>query len=251
MTVTPTLLPQPTDPWPSLNWQPEEAQRAGFQRLYEAIVRGNQQVNLTRLTEPSAFWEKHLWDSLYGIAPWLSPGDALTPLPPVQSVIDIGTGGGFPGLPVAMARPDWQVTLLDATRKKIAFLAELSQSLGLSNVQTLADRAESAGHHPQHREAYDLALIRAVGPAATCAEYALPFLKVGGVAVLYRGQWTDAEAASLRQAIGQLGGEEMTVQATHTPLSLSVRHCLYVRKGRPTPKQFPRAVGVPTKQPLG
>lgn len=237
----------------TLQWQPNAEQQKLLQQLYEGILQGNQQVNLTRITDPHEFWEKHLWDSLFGIAPWLSGHASVPPaesLPQVETVIDIGTGGGFPGLPVAIALPDWQVTCLDSTRKKIAFLAGLSQSLGLNQVKTLAERAESAGHHPLHREAYDLALIRAVGPVTVCAEYALPLVKVNGMAVLYRGQWTPDEEKALNQAVAQLGGGQVWVQAVTTPLSHSVRHCIYIYKTSPTAGAFPRALGIPAKQPL-
>jgi len=227
----------------TLGWQLTAAQNCQFERLYEQILAGNRQLNLTRITEPQEFGEKHLWDSLRGVARVLSVPEPLR-------VIDIGTGGGFPGLPVAIARPDWPVTLLDSTRKKIAFLQALLTPLGLDQVRTLCDRAESVGQHPNHREQYDLALIRAVGPAAVCAEYALPLVKIGGLAVLYRGQWQAEETEALRPAVAQLGGQVEAIEAFKTPLSHSDRHCLYLRKVTPTPAQFPRPVGVPAQSPL-
>ncbi|MBD2259684.1 16S rRNA (guanine(527)-N(7))-methyltransferase RsmG [Pseudanabaena sp. FACHB-2040] len=253
MTTAFSSLPTLGDTWQkTLQWQPDKSQRALFQKLYKGILQGNQQFNLTRITAPEEFWEKHLWDSLLGIAPWLPTAEpSEIAVPPVQRVIDIGTGGGFPGLPVAIAQPTWQITCLDSTRKKIAFLAELSQSLGLDQVQTAADRAESFGRHPAQRESYDLALIRAVGPVTVCAEYALPLVKVNGVAVLYRGQWTAAEASALGEAAARLGGGDIEVQAATTPLTQGVRHCLYIRKQSSTPVEFPRAPGTPAKQPLG
>lgn len=247
-------LPNFSQEWQqTLQWQPDAEQQRLLQQLYEGVLQGNQQVNLTRITDPHEFWEKHLWDSLYGVMPWLSEHTATSLaeyLPQVQSVIDIGTGGGFPGLPVAIALPPWQLTCLDSTRKKIAFLATLSQALGLSRVQTLADRAEVVGHHPSHREAYDLALIRAVGPATACAEYAMPLVKVNGMVVLYRGQWTSEEEKALKKSVSKLGGGQVWVQSATTPLSHSARHCIYICKAGPTPDAFPRAPGVPTKQPL-
>jgi 16S rRNA (guanine527-N7)-methyltransferase len=229
-----------------LSWQPNALQSQQFQSVYDYVVAGNQQLNLTRITEPQEFWEKHLWDSLRGIARWL--GDEASDT--VQQVIDIGTGGGFPGVPVAIAHPQWQVTLLDSTRKKVSFLDRLAQDLQLGNLKTLCDRAEQAGHHPKHRGHYDLALIRAVGSASTCAEYALPFLKIDGVAVLYRGQWTEAEQEGLQSAVQQLGGQIESVDAFTTPLSQGIRHCISLRKIQPTPASFPRTTGIPAKQPL-
>lgn len=230
-------------------WQPSLGQQAQFQQLYEQVLLGNRQLNLTRITEPAEFWEKHLWDSLRGIVGWLRSDDPAVDL--VHEVIDIGTGGGFPGIPIAIARPDWQVTLLDSTRKKVSFLEQIVASLDLTQVEAVCDRAEQVGRDSGHREYYDLALVRAVGSAATCAEYALPLLDIGGYAVLYRGQWADEEAVSLTKAVEQLGGAVEKIDAFTTPLSQSVRHCIYLRKIAPTPAQFPRAVGMPAKQPLG
>lgn len=256
MIAPPSDLPLNLNCWQqTLHWQPHPVQQGMLQQLYAEIVAANRSLNLTRITDPQDFWEKHLWDSLLGLYPWLGE-EAAAGVPDwitgaaIQQVIDIGTGGGFPGLPAAIARSDWQVTLLDATRKKIAFLADLSQRLGLDQVTAIADRAEALGHHPQHRQRYDLALIRAVGPASVCAEYALPLLQVGGVAVLYRGQWSEAEATTLQRVVPCLGGEEIWVFPSTTPYTQGVRHCVFIQKGKPTPDSFPRSTGVPSKQPL-
>ncbi|NEP17510.1 MAG: 16S rRNA (guanine(527)-N(7))-methyltransferase RsmG [Leptolyngbya sp. SIO4C1] len=236
----------------SLGWSPTAEQQQQFQQLYEALLAGNQQLNLTRITTPTAFWEKHLWDSLSGIAPWLAPSDWANSdwANPVQQVIDIGTGGGFPGLPIAIAQPHWQLTLLDSTRKKIQFLQLLAAQLGLEQTAFLAERAERVGQDPQYRGRYDLALVRAVGPASTCAEYALPLLAVGGTAVLFRGQWTATDTPALAAAIAPLGGTLLEVKALTTPLTHGPRHCLYLRKQTPSQPAYPRSVGIPAKHPL-
>src|ERR687886_2909172 len=188
------LLPEMVDIWQqTLNWQPTTEQQRLFQQLYEAILQGNRQLNLTRITEPLEFWEKHLWDSLRGV--WLQESEMRNQesesknetQPQSLKLIDIGTGAGFPGLPVAIAFPHHVVTLLDSTRKKISFLDVLIAKLGIKNVTTSIGRAETISHQPQHRQTYDIALLRAVAPAPICAEYALPFLKTGGLAILYRG----------------------------------------------------------------
>lgn len=238
----------------TLGWQPAAAQQGQFQALYAGILAGNRQLNLTRLTEPEVFWEKHLWDSLRALRPWLGDGQPLiggqreTDRPPC--LIDIGTGGGFPGIPAAIAFPQAQVTLLDATGKKMRFLQRLVEQLGLTRVTTAIARAEAAGQQAQHRAQYDLALIRAVGPATVCAEYCLPMLRLGGQAVLYRGQWTVEEAAALGETATLLGAELSEVDAFKTPLSQGTRHCIYLRKVAGTPDLFPRPVGVPAQQPL-
>jgi len=263
---------QVQDLWQHLGWKPTESQWQLFQRLYHGILLGNRIVNLTRITKPEEFLEKHLWDSLSGLR-CLSPQtdaqidqnqvvaleEELSPeaslprmsLPAAARVIDIGSGAGFPGIPVAIAQPQWQVTLLDSTRKKTAFLDVLCDTLPLAYVRTLSHRAEAAGRQPAHREQYDLALLRAVAPASVCAEYALPFLRVGGLAVLYRGHWSNDETSTLLSSVEMLGGELLHIDAFQTPLTGGDRHCVILKKVVATPSEFPRAVGIPNQKPLG
>lgn len=243
------VLPEMADVWQqTVGWQPDATQQRQFQRLYELIVLGNRQINLTRITAPRDFWEKHLWDSLRGVMPMLSPNVVERSDTSFQ-VIDIGTGAGFPGIPVAIALPHSTITLLDATRKKIAFLETLLSQLVIANATALTGRAEQIGQSP-HRQKYDVALTRALSSASVCAEYALPLLKLGGLAILYRGQWSDEETATLKPAIEQLGGKLESIEGFTTPLSGSVRHCLYLRKVALTPTEFPRTVGLPAQKPL-
>jgi 16S rRNA (guanine527-N7)-methyltransferase len=241
------LLPEMAEIWQqTLNWQPTVQQQGQFQRLYELILEGNRQLNLTRITDPQEFWEKHLWDSLRGILPLLSGN-----LPPASpTIIDIGTGAGFPGVPVAMTVPNCTITLLDSTQKKITFLDNILTELALTNAKTLVGRAEEIGQHPQHRMAYDIALIRAVGAVSVCVEYTLPLLKQGGLAIIYRGNWTKDETKALQNAVKLLGGVIESIEQFTTPLSHSIRHCVYLRKVATTPVQFPRPIGVPTQKPL-
>lgn len=249
-------LPVYLDRWQqSLGWQPTEAQQNLFQQLYRQILAGNRQLNLTRITSPDDFWEKHLWDSLSGLAPWISDAEIAESLQSAAEpidVVDIGTGAGLPGIPAAIALTPLtpvNLTLVDSTRKKIQFLQTLCQQLSLP-ATCLAIRAEALGQQQPHRAHYDLALVRAVGAAATCAEYALPLLKIGGQAVLFRGQWSTADTEALLPVVELLGGELTDVQSWQTPLTQSDRHCLFIHKDRPTPPDFPRAVGLPAKHPL-
>ena len=251
-------LPQENSLWQSsLAWQPTAVQWSIFEQLYQFVLAGNRRLNLTRITEPLDFLEKHLWDSLAGIFLF----DPLVSLP-VAQVIDIGTGGGFPGLPTAIAFPQWSVTLLDSTQKKIAWLQEivpqlsldqaLDKTMGQSRGQIIpmVGRAESLGQDPQHRAHYDLALIRAVADARVCAEYALPLIKKDGYAVLYRGQWTTAETEQLEPVVAKLGGTLAAVKTVQTPWSHSQRTFIYLQKMRATPALYPRAIGIPQKTPL-
>ncbi len=240
------LLPECLDLWQqTLGWSPAPSQQSQFQALLSQLCDLNRTVNLTRITDPDAFWEKHLWDSLWGIQPWLNQEETAL------NVIDIGTGGGFPGFPAAIAQSLWHVTLLDSTRKKVVCLEHLAQGLALAKVHPVCDRAETLGQTPGYRGNFDIALVRAVGPVSTCAEYAIPFLKVGGTAVLYRGQWSTEEEQVLRRALPLLGSELVDLRTTVTPLTQAQRHCLYLRKLQRTSSQFPRKVGVPTQIPLG
>jgi 16S rRNA (guanine527-N7)-methyltransferase len=169
-TTTPTL-PDLQSIWQeSLGWQPTASQQAQFEQLYHAILAGNRRLNLTRITDPLDFWEKHLWDSLRGIRQFLQQGDGAeiervgeetgsepSPVQPQSgdmrsqnrfSAIDIGTGAGFPGSPIAIVQPDWIITLLDSTRKKIEFLNSLVKDLSITNAIPCSDRVEQLGRHP-------------------------------------------------------------------------------------------------------
>jgi 16S rRNA (guanine527-N7)-methyltransferase len=221
----PTMLEQ----WQSTtNWQPTTDQLQQFQKFYDLVTVANHSLNLTRIIEPEAFWEKHLWDSLQPIVT-----NNLT-----GAVIDLGTGGGFPGIPIAIIKPDWAVTVVDSTAKKINFIRSSLPALQLTNVQTIIGRAETLNQDHQHRQQYQLVTMRALANPVICAGYALPFLAVGGTAILYRGQWSVAEKVELGQAAKRWGGEISDVQAFQTPITQGVRHCVYLRKVSNTPGLF-------------
>ena len=242
------ILPEMNSVWQeTLNWQPTAQQKQQFQKLYELIIVGNKKLNLTRITTPEDFWEKHLWDSLRGIKFIL---ENPINLPKEKKVIDIGTGAGFPGLPVAITLPQYPVTLLDSTRKKISFIETILADLNIKNALTLTNRVEQIGRVFQYREIYDIALLRAVAPTLVCAEYALPLLKIGGIAILYRGNFTTDEQANFPDVVKLLGGKIETIEEFKTPLSDSIRNCIYLRKVGKTPINYPRPVGVPTQKPL-
>ncbi len=193
----------------NLGWQPTAKQMAQFEQLYELVLAENQRQNLTRITTVADFWEKHLWDSLFPVIPFFQESPANCQL------IDLGSGAGFPGLPVAIARPDWQVTLLDSKHKKIAFIQSVISQLRLTNATTVCTRAET------HQGKYNLVTIRAVGSVALCWQYAKPLLVRNGTAILYRGHVTEAEIAEIKDNLHRL-------RSYHTPLTNSQRNCLYL-----------------------
>jgi 16S rRNA (guanine527-N7)-methyltransferase len=228
-------LPLQLETWEtSLGWQPQ-SQWTQFQHLYELILTGNQRLNLTRITEPLDFVEKHLWDSLAGL--FLLPDISQLTQP---HVIDIGTGAGFPGIPTAIAFPDWSITLLDSTRKKIQFIDELLTTLQITNAKTWLGRAETLSGDRHHRSHYDLALIRAVARPAICAQYALPLVKLDGWVVLYRGQWEEAETETLLPIVEELGGKIETIKTIQTPWTSGIRNLIYLRKVKSTAVTLPR-----------
>jgi len=231
----------------TLDWKPSPQQQELFQRLYELIIEGNRQLNLTRITEPEDFWEKHLWDSLRGVKFLISQQNREDK---EINLIDLGTGAGFPGIPVAIAVKNCTVNLVDSTKKKINFIDSILPELDLNNVFATTCRAEEIGRESQHRETYDIALIRAVASASACAEYTLPLLKQQGLAVIYRGNLTEEEITNMENAVEQLGAVIESIEQFNTPISNSDRHCLYLRKVASTPAKFPRGVGVPAQRPL-
>ena len=212
----------------TLSWSPTENDYRLFQQLYGEILIVNQYLNLTRITEPIDFWEKHLWDSLAGIIPLIN-SQALTPDTSLN-LIDIGSGAGFPGIPISICFPHWNICLLDSKQKKINFLNQVTQKLALNNTEAIAARAEAIGETQSHRKHYDVVTLRAVSNPVQCLKYALPLLKIGGIAILYRGHWSEEEQAEL-EAVGEdLGTKIDNIVAMQTPISQSVRHWVYLRK---------------------
>lgn len=194
----------------------------------EAVRAANRRMNLTSITEEDAFVRDHILDSLAGLAL----------LPPAGSVIDVGSGAGFPGVAIAIARPELRVTLLEASQKKAAFLA----SSGLPVVRA---RAEEYGRGPG-RDAYDVAVARAVAPLAVVAELVLPLLRPGGAAVLWVGREVAGEAGEAARVCAALGATPERVVASASP----GRRFRILRKIGPTPARFPRRAGVAARRPL-
>jgi 16S rRNA (guanine527-N7)-methyltransferase len=200
--------------------------------------------NVTSLRDPDAIDQRHIDESMV----LLRALEAAGRLPVGAHVIDVGSGGGLPGIPLAIARPDLTVTLLEATGKKAAFLEETARDLDLSNVRVLAARAEEAAHLPAEREAYDVATARAVAPLATLVELTLPFVRVGGALAAIKGSRAEEEIAAAGVALQRCGGGAVEVRDL-TPEVPTLR-LLIVPKVAPIPDELPRRSGIPAKRPL-
>lgn len=213
-------------------------QEAQFERLAAALVEWNAHTNLTAITDPDGVHVRHFLDSL------------TVPVRPDDRVIDVGTGAGFPGLPLAIAYPTLRVTLLEATGKKIAFLEHVIGLLGLTNAAALHARAEDAGQLPAHRAAYDLAVARAVARLPVLLEYLLPLVRVGGRCIAMKGVTAHEEAESARRALQTLGGKLIGIETVMLPGVDEPHYLVMVEKTAPTPAIYPRKPGTPSKKPL-
>ncbi len=203
-----------------------------FNRYSELLVEWNEKMNLTSITDPEGIAVKHFLDS---IAPLFS-------FEIVQNakVIDIGTGAGFPGIPIKIMREDLQFTYLDSLNKRINFLKEVSQNLSFENVEFVHARAEEAGQSKLHREKYDYAVSRAVAPLKILSEYAIPLLKQGGIFAAFKAFDIDEELIDAKAMIGSLGGKIKDIKEVKIPKSDLVRKIVLIEKIKETPKQFPR-----------
>ena len=214
------------------------------QRFVALLLDANRRTNLTRVTEPDAVARLHLLDALAAL-PLL---DALAP----GEVLDLGSGGGLPAIPLALARPDLSWTLVDSVGKKAAALRGFVEALGMRNVIVVAHRAEALGRDPPHRERYAVVTARACAALPVLAELALPLLAVGGSLLAWKGPLAegDDEVRRGRAAFGQLGGGRLEIVETGLP-ALGGHRFVLVRKERPTPAAFPRRPGEPGRRPLG
>lgn len=228
-----------------------EGQCAQFELFYRELVEWNQKLNLTAITEYQEVQTKHFLDSLVGL-PILAEavGESL-PLTRPLHCIDVGTGAGFPGIPLKIAMPRLRWTLMDGTGKKVQFLSQLVAKLGLDQVSIVQGRAEELGKESAYRAQFDLVTARAVAPLNTLVEYLLPLVRRDGWAMIYKGASAPQEFMEARQAIELLGGETVRLAPVQVPFLEEKRFILLIKKVRPTPNLYPRAQGLARKKPLG
>jgi 16S rRNA (guanine527-N7)-methyltransferase len=235
------LLRAGAEEW-GLKLSPEQIE--AFEVCYQELVAWNEKANLTAITSYEEVQTKHFLDSLSCL-------QVLANCPVEISCIDIGSGAGFPGLPVKIVWPQMHLTLLEATGKKADFLEHIVARLGVGGVEVVRARAEEVGQRAEYRESFQVALARAVAALEVLAEYALPLLGLGGVFVAQKGRDVQEEVRTAEAAVKTLGGELQEVKPVRLPGLSDVRHLVVVRKVSSTPREYPRRPGIPAKRPLG
>ena len=219
-----------------------EDQVVQFAEYESLLLDWNTRMNLTAIREPEQIRVRHFLDSL-SCAPVV--GDLNG-----RSLIDVGTGAGFPGLPLKIIYPEMQLTLVESVQKKARFLQGVVDELGLTNVLVVADRAETLGQLPDYREQYDWAVARAVAEMRVLAELLLPLCKVGGYVLAQKGDSAIQETAVAENSIQTLGGKHIQTIEVALPDREETHFLILIEKQTPTPVKYPRRAGIPTKRPL-
>lgn len=219
-----------------------EKQMEQFLQYYEMLVEKNKVMNLTAITEFDEVVEKHFLDSV-SLTQQL---DLHQPL----KVLDLGTGAGFPGIPLKIVFPELEITLMDSLNKRVLFLQDVISSLQLQNIEAVHGRAEEAAKNKKYRESFDLCVSRAVANISTLSEYCLPFVKVGGSFISYKSSTIEDELEDGKKGIAILGGKVKDVYKFTLPDSELQRSFVIIEKEKKTPKVYPRKAGTPSKEPL-
>ena len=241
-----TFWKQMNEELAAFHLQLTEEQLKKFYRYFELLEEKNKVMNLTAITEEREVVTKHFVDSLSltRVFPELESGREF-------SVIDVGTGAGFPGIPLKIVYPNLQVTLLDSLKKRVCFLQEVCSQLELEKISAVHGRAEDFGRDENFREAFDLCVSRAVANLATLSEYCLPFVRIGGLFISYKSEEVGEEIKGAESAIKQLGGEIKSIQSFKLPKTDMGRSLIVIEKVRKLSGKYPRKAGLPSKEPLG
>lgn len=219
-----------------------QEQIANFTQYFEMLVEWNEKMNLTAITDPTEVAVKHMIDSLSCYDEVIFKKGA--------KIIDVGTGAGFPGLPLKIFRPDLKLTLFDSLNKRILFLKEVSHKLGINDIEFIHSRAEDGGRNKQHREQYDIVVSRAVARLSVLSELCLPFVAVGGFFIALKGSQYSQEIKDSTSALRLLGGEITKITKIKLPGLDDVRAVVYIKKIKKTLPTYPRRPGVAEKNPL-
>lgn len=217
-----------------------EEQIEKFYKYMQLLLEWNEKINLTAITNPKEIILKHFIDSLT-ILKYIKKG---------ANVIDVGTGAGFPGIPLKILRDDINLTLLDSLNKRINFLKLVIDELKLKNVDTIHGRAEEIGKNKRYRESFDISFSRAVANLSTLSEYLIPLVKIGGISISMKGSEIKEEIEKSKKAITLLGGNINKIDFFELPQSDIKRNLIIIEKERSTPAKFPRKPGLPSKEPI-
>ncbi|GFN31298.1 16S rRNA (guanine(527)-N(7))-methyltransferase RsmG [Paenibacillus xylaniclasticus] len=219
-----------------------EEQLNQFEAYYRLLVEWNEKMNLTGITEREAVYEKHFYDSI-SLAFYTNMNEA-------ESIADIGSGAGFPSLPIKICFPHLKVTIVDSLNKRISFLRHVVQELGLTDVNCLHGRAEDVARLSEHRDRYDLVTARAVARLNVLNEFCLPFVVKGGIFAAMKGGDPTEELQEAAVSLRELKGKLLRVESMTLPFELSERHIVLIAKTDSTPRKYPRKAGTPLKQPI-
>lgn len=219
-----------------------ETQKKQFLLYYKMLVERNKVMNLTAITELDEVMVKHFLDSLLMVK--------TMPFNAPLSLIDVGTGAGFPGIPIKIIYPQLSVTLLDSLNKRVSFLKDVVKELELKDIVALHGRAEDFGRNKEYRETFDVCVSRAVANLSSLSEYCIPFIKKGGKFVSYKSSISQEEIDNAKNAIKVLGGEIIANNTYDLPCSNIKRTFVIIEKKKETPKKYPRKAGTPTKEPI-
>lgn len=218
----------------------DEKQIEQFYDYMQLLLKWNEKINLTAITQPQEIIIKHFVDSLT-ISKYIKEN---------TKIIDVGTGAGFPGIPLKIYRNDIEVILLDSLNKRINFLNDVINKMGLDKISAIHGRAEEFGHNKEYREKFDIATSRAVANMATLSEYLIPFVKVNGMVVAMKGSDVKQEIDESKRAINVLGGKIFGVEEFNLPDTDIRRNVILIEKAKHTLAKYPRKAGTPSKEPL-